>query len=274
MKKKFEGKVAIITGASSGIGLAIAQSLYNDGAKVYDISRHIVKHDCVKESFEADVNDYQNVEKIIDKIASEEGHIDIFVNNAGFGIAGAIEYSKPENIYRQVNTNLSAYISLCTIVIKYLKQTKGRIVNISSVGGVIPLPYQATYSATKAGIEIFSRALANELHPYKVRVTAILPGDSKTGFTAARVIDNEASTEKEQADIRLSIAKMEKDEQKGMTPEAIAKVVRKVLLKKRPPLRKTVGFGYKCVVFLPRLLSTRMINFIVRKLYCKKAKNR
>lgn len=274
MKKKFEGKVAIITGASSGIGLAIAQSLYNDGAKVYDISRHIVKHDCVKESFEADVNDYQNVEKIIDKIASEEGHIDIFVNNAGFGIAGAIEYSKPKNIYRQVNTNLSAYISLCTIVIKYLKQTKGRIVNISSVGGVIPLPYQATYSATKAGIEIFSRALANELHPYKVRVTAILPGDAKTGFTAARVIDNEASTEKEQADIRLSIAKMEKDEQKGMTPEAIAKVLKKVLLKKRPPLRKTVGFGYKCVVFLPRLLSTRMINFIVRKLYCKKAKNR
>ena len=169
---------------------------------------------------------------------------------------------------------MSAYISLCTIVIKYLKQTKGRIVNISSVGGVIPLPYQATYSATKAGIEIFSRALANELHPYKVRVTAILPGDAKTGFTAARVIDNEASTEKEQADIRLSIAKMEKDEQKGMTPEAIAKVVRKVLLKKRPPLRKTVGFSYKCVVFLPRLLSTRMINFIVRKLYCKKAKNR
>ena len=101
-----------------------------------------------------------------------------------------------------------------------------------------------------------------------------MPGDAKTGFTAARVIDNEASTEKEQADIRLSIAKMEKDEQKGMTPETIAKVVRKVLLKKRPPLRKTVGFGYKCVVFLPRLLSTRMINFIVRKLYCKKAKNR
>ena len=272
MKNMLKGKVAVITGASSGIGLAIANKIYKEGVIVYDISKVVVKHDCIKNGYEADVNDNENVSKILENIFEVEGHIDIFINNAGFGIAGAIEYSKPVNVYNQINTNLSAYIVLSGLAIKYLKKSKGRIVNISSVGGVIPLPFQATYSATKAGVEIFSRALSNEVKPYGMKVTAVLPGDTKTGFTAARVIDNNVENKSQKDDIRASIAKMEKDEQKGMTPDSVAKVVVKVLKKKRPPLRVTVGFQYKCVAILPRLLSTKFINFVVRKLYCKKAK--
>ncbi len=274
MKNKFKDKVAVITGASSGIGLAIAQMIYDNGGKVYDISKTVEAHSCVIKSFEADVNDSQKVAEILQTIYEKEGKIDFFVNNAGFGIAGAIEYSNPENIYRQVNTNLSAYIALSGIVIKYLKETKGKIVNISSVGGIIPLPYQATYSATKAGVDIFSRALANEVKPYGITVTSIMPGDTKTGFTAARVIDNEISDKNQQEDIRVSIAKMEKDEQKGMTPECIAKAVKKVLQKKHSPLRKTVGFWYKFATNLPRLLSLKFLNYIVSKLYCKKVKRK
>ncbi len=272
MKNKLKGKIAVVTGANSGIGFAIAQRLKREGAIVYDISKNILKNENVKEAFEADVNDFNRISEILEEIYSKEGKIDIFINNAGFGIAGAIEYTKPENIYKQIDTNLSAYIVLSGMAIKYLKESKGKIVNISSIGGIIPLPFQATYSATKAGVEIFSRALSNEVKPYGIKVTAVLPGDVKTGFTSARVIDNDVADKSQQEAIKASISKVENDEQKGMTPDSVAKVVTKVLKKKRPPLRVAVGFAYKFVPLLVRTLSLKFINFIVRKLYCKKAK--
>ncbi len=270
--KKLNGKVAIITGASHGIGLSIAQTLHKEGVIVYDISKEMELHECNKKSYEADINDYKKIEEIFEEIVSLEGRLDIFINNAGFGIAGAIEYTKPENIYKQIDTNLSAYIVLCRIAIKYLKAYGGNIINISSVGGIIPLPFQATYSATKAGVEIFSRALSNEVRPYKIQVSAILPGDTKTGFTSARVIDNDVEDKTQQESIRRSIAKVENDEQKGKSPQSVAKVVRKVLKKRKAPLRVTVGFEYKLVSMLPRILSLKTINFIVRKIYCNKKK--
>lgn len=267
MKNKLLGKVAVITGASSGIGYAIAKRLNEQGVKCYDISRTVRPHDEIKKAFSCDVNDTEKVDEILQEIFDKEGHIDIFINNAGFGIAGAVEFAKEENIYSLVNTNLSAVIALSGRAIKYLKKTCGNIINISSVGGVIPLPVQATYSATKAGVEIFSKALANEVRPYKIKVTAILPGDTSTGFTNSRIIDNETDDEKLKGQIDRSIRKVEKDERQGKSPDSVAKVVVKVLKKKRPPLRKTVGFFYKCAVFLPRILSCKFVNFIVRKIY-------
>ena len=130
------------------------------------------------------------------------------------------------------------------------------------------MPFQATYSATKAGIEIFSRALANEVKPFGIKVTAILPGDTKTAFTQNRIVENNQKDEKYKQTVEKSIKKVEKDEQTGKSPDSVAKVVVKVLKKKNPPLRKTVGFAYKLVVFLPRIFSTRLVNYIVRKLYC------
>lgn len=267
MKNKLLGKVAVITGASSGIGYAIAKRLNEQGVKCYDISRTVRPHDEIKKAFSCDVNDTEKVDEILQEIFDKEGYIDIFINNAGFGIAGAVEFAKEENIYSLVNTNLSAVIALSGRAIKYLKKTCGNIINISSVGGVIPLPVQATYSATKAGVEIFSKALANEVRPYKIKVTAILPGDTSTGFTNSRIIDNETDDEKLKGQIDRSIRKVEKDERQGKSPDSVAKVVVKVLKKKRPPLRKTVGFFYKCAVFLPRILSCKFVNFIVRKIY-------
>ena len=267
MKNKLLGKVAVITGASSGIGYAIAKRLNEQGVKCYDISRTVRPHDEIKKAFSCDVNDTEKVDEILQEIFDKEGHIDIFINNAGFGIAGAVEFAKEENIYSLVNTNLSAVIALSGRAIKYLKKTCGNIINISSVGGVIPLPVQATYSATKAGVEIFSKALANEVRPYKIKVTAILPGDTSTGFTNSRIIDNETDDEKLKGQIDRSIRKVEKDERQGKSPDSVAKVVVKVLKKKRPPLRKTVGFFYKCAAFLPRILSCKFVNFIVRKIY-------
>ena len=273
MKKKLQGKVAVVTGASRGIGYSIAKSLYDQGAVVYDISRTVAVNSEIEKAYQSDVNDFDKISKILEEIFARHGKIDIFVNNAGFGIAGVVEHAKKQSIYKQVDTNLSAVISLSSLAVKYLKKSKGKLVNISSVGGIMPLPYQASYSATKAGVEIFSRALANEVREYGIKVVCVLPGDTKTGFTSARVIENNAEDLKTRKDIEKSLSKIAQDEEKGMSPDKVAKVVIKVIKKKNPPLRVTVGFGYKTLVFLQRIISVRFLNFIIRKLYCKKSKD-
>ncbi len=267
MKDKLNGKVAVVTGGSSGIGLAIAQLLNKKGVRVFNISRKDCGEECFAGDYNADVNESEKIEEFLRDIHAKEGKIDIFINNAGFGIGGAVEKASKENIYKQIDTNLSAVVNLSRIAIKYLKASQGNLVNICSVGGVIPLPYQATYSATKAGVDVFSRALANEVKADKIKVTVVLPGDTKTGFTKARVIENDGD---ESGKIGKSIAKFERDEERGKSPDTVAKVVAKVLCKKHPPLRKTVGLGYKVIVFLPRIVSCKLENAIVRKLYCKK----
>lgn len=270
MKNKLNGKVAIITGASGGIGYAIAKALHGQGVRVYNISRKECLLPEFAGDFNADVNESEKIQGILSEIHQKEGKIDIFINNAGFGIGGAVEFASKDSIYKQVETNLSAVINLSRIAIKYLKATKGNLINVCSVGGIIPLPYQASYSATKAGVDVFSRALANEVKEYGIKVTSVLPGDTKTGFTKARVIENQTEDNKQREKIEKSIAKFEKDEEKGKSPDTVANVVSKILRRKNPPLRVTVGFGYKAIVFLPRIVSTKFANWIVRKLYCKK----
>lgn len=258
-------KVAIITGASHGIGLATAKLLVEEGWKVFNISRSDCKLDNVL-SFKADVNDNDMIPKIFEEIFAKEGRIDAVINNAGFGIAGAIEETKPENVDAIIKTNLSSVIKICSLAVGYLKLSKGKIINISSVAGIIPLSYQACYSASKAAVENFSRALSNELKPFGIKVTAVLPGDTKTDFTKARIIDSQKDSSNFERMTR-SINKMAKDEQNGKSPKTVAKVVLKILKQKNPPLRKTVGFISKLEIFLTRICSTKFINFIVRKLY-------
>lgn len=258
-------KVVIITGASSGIGLATANYLIGKGCTVYGVS----KHEYSAENFicyTCDVNNSARMAEIFEEIFVKEGRIDCLVNNAGFGIAGAIEDVKLENVDAIVATNLSAVIKLSSLIIPYLKKSGGgKIINISSVGGIAPLPYQACYSATKAGVEIFSRALSDEVRPYNIKTTAILPGDLNTGFTSARVVDENKASVNER--MRKSVKKMEKSERKGGSPIVVSKVIYKVLKKKNPPLRISVGFIAKLETFLIRIFPTKFVRWVIRLLY-------
>lgn len=254
-------KVVIITGATSGIGLAAARLFLKKGYKVYGIARKAYQGGEF-ECFAADVCDFARVDEIFKEIYAREGRIDVLVNNAGFGIAGSMEEASPERIGEIVNVNLTALCVLCGKIVPFMKGRGGRIINISSVGGIMPLPYQAMYSATKAGVEVFSRALSNEVKADKIKVTAVLPGDTKTGFTAARVCEGESEKAKK------SVAKMARDEQRGKSPESVAKVIYRAAKKRRPPLRVAVGFLSKTEIFLSRIFSVRFVNFVIRKLYC------
>ncbi len=255
-------KVAIITGATSGIGLATAKLFVANGYKVYGVARRQYAGGDF-ECFSADVKDFAAIRGVLKEIYNREGGIDVLVNNAGMGIAGAIEEASAEKLKEIIDVNLTAACVLCSEVAPYMRGNGGKIINVSSVGGIMPLPYQAAYSATKAGMEVFSRAIANELKPYKIKVCAVLPGDTQTGFTKARVCEGQNERAKK------SVEKMARDERRGKSPEAVAKVIFKVAKRKNPPLRVSVGFLSKAEVFLSRFLSVRFLNYIISKIYCK-----
>lgn len=262
--KEHTAKVVIVTGASCGIGLATAQRLARAGHRVYGIARRPFS-DGLFECMQADVNDLAAVEEILRTVHAREGRIDAVVNNAGFGIAGAVEYASFDSIQRIFDTNLTSLVKISAAAMKYLKASRGNLVNIGSVAGVLPIPFQACYSATKAAVLNFSLALDGEVKRFGVKVTVVQPGDTKTGFTAARV--KEGGEADYGGSIGKSVQRMEKDERSGKSPDTVARKIERALKKKHPPLKVTVGGEYKLFVGLAKLLPTRFVNFILRKMY-------
>lgn len=264
---KHKKQVILITGASSGIGLATANYLADKGYTVYGTARR--QFDAEKFSFlQADVCSHQDMKNVFDTILEKEGHIDIVINNAGMGISGAIEHTEKQNISTIFETNIVALVDVCALAIPYLRQNGGgKIINVSSVAAPIAIPFQACYSATKSAIETFSFALSNEVKPFKIKVCCVRPGDTKTGFTSARVKNSIEKDENYGDRISKSVKKMEKDEQKGMSAVKVSKLIHSAIKRKHPPLVCTVGFGYKILCVLAKLLPARFVNFIVRKIY-------
>ena len=261
-------KVIILTGGTSGIGKATAELLRRQGCTVYEFSRRPAPsdpwHRCV------DVTDDAAVKAAVDAVYSREGRIDILINNAGFGISGAIEFTDPADAHRLMEVNLFGMDNAIRAVLPHMRRAgSGRIVNISSVAGVFAIPFQAWYSISKAAVRSLTMALYNEVAPYGIQVASVMPADIRTGFTAARK-KSVAGDEAYGGRISRSVAKMEKDEQNGMAPEAAAKTIAKVALKQgRVKPFYTIGLTYKCLVLLDHLLPCRTVRWLLYQLYGK-----
>ena len=255
-------KTVVITGASSGIGLETGEYLAKRGYKVYGLSRTAGKSNLIT-YISCDVTSKEQIEKVFFLITED---IDAVINNAGIGIGGPVEYTSQEDLEKIINVNIIGVVNVCQVALPYLRKTKGKIINIGSVAGDMAIPFQAFYSLTKAGIGIFSEALNIETRPFGIRVTAVLPGDTKTSFTANRKKDY-PEDEIYGKRAKRSLMKMEKDELNGMPPVKVAKTIYKVLRKKKPPIRVTVGFSYKFLVFLKRLVPYRFLNYVLYKMY-------
>lgn len=260
-------KVAIVTGGSSGIGYATAISLKEKGCIVYEFSRHEgtgeINH------ISCDVTDEENVIAAVNTVFEKEGRIDILVNCAGFGISGAVEFTKLSDAKAQMDVNFFGMVNVNKAVIPKMRANKsGRIINISSVAAPIPIPFQTYYSASKAAISAYTAATANELAPYGVSMCAVLPGDTSTKFTASR----KKSLDGDEAyggRISRSVAVMEKDEINGTDPKVTGAYIAKIAFKNKVKPYYCVGFTYKffCVVMklLPIGLSNKMIGSIYAK---------
>lgn len=261
-------KIAIVTGANSGIGRCTAIALKNAGCTVYDFSRRNIPVDGIKH-IKTDITDEDNVKSSVDRVISEEGKIDILINCAGFGISGAVEFTTTQSAKSQFDVNFFGMVIMNKAVIPYMRGNScGRIVNISSVAAVAHIPFQAFYSASKAAIESYTCALANEVKPFGISVTAIAPGDICTGFTDARQKSFDGD-DVYGGRISKSVSTMEKDEMKGMKPEIAGNYIAKIALKKNVKPIYAIGISYKILSVLCKTFPCGTRNKIVGMLYAK-----
>jgi NAD(P)-dependent dehydrogenase (short-subunit alcohol dehydrogenase family) len=260
-------KIAIVTGGSSGIGLASVCALRARGCTVYEFSRHGKPGDAYH--VDCDVSDEQQFRAAVAHVAEKEGRIDILVNNAGFGISGAAEFTENENAKRLLDVDLFGVVNGCRAVIPIMRaQGGGRIVNISSVAAPVSIPFQSWYSVAKAAVSSYTESLRSELYPFGITLTAILPGDIRTGFTSARE-KSPVGDDIYSGRIARSVAVMEHDEQTGMAPTKAGQYIAKIACKPRVKPSYAVGLKYKFFAMIAKLLPARGKCFIVRQLYAK-----
>lgn len=258
--------VAVVTGASSGIGRATALELVRRGCNVYDLSRHDGKADGVIH-ITCDVSDEKQVAIALSAVNAKEGRIDILVNNAGFGISGAAEFTDNADAKRLMDVNLFGIVNGCKAAIPHMRrQGFGRIVNLSSVAAVIPIPFQAWYSVSKAAISAYTAAVRSEVGGFGISMCAIMPGDISSGFTAARE-KSEAGSEIYGQRITKNVARMERDETEGMSPGDAGKFIARIAMKKKVKPEYAIGFQYKLFSVLARLLPCRLKSFVIGKMY-------
>lgn len=262
-------KVVLITGGTSGIGLAAGRFLAESGCVVYELSRHPDGTDSRLHHIQADITDEAQVQQAVQEILRQEGRIDVLVNNAGFGISGAVEFTETDDAKHQFDVNFFGMVRMNKAVIPIMrKQGSGRIISMSSVAAPIAIPFQTYYSASKAAIRTYMLALAPEIRPFGIETCTIMPGDIQTGFTSARK-KNPVGDDIYGGRISRSVAVMEHDELNGITSEAAGGFVARKVLQRHVPLLCTLGGKYKIFVFLTRIVPTRLMTWIVSRIYAK-----
>lgn len=263
-------KVVLVTGASSGIGKAIAQLLSSKGYKVYGTSRK------PKQAFQdgvamlaLDVTQEASIANCIHTLIQNEGRLDVLINNAGMGITGPIEDTPTQEMRRVFDTNFFGAVDTIKAVLPQMrKQQSGQILNITSIAGYMGLPYRGIYSATKGAFELTMEALRMEVKEFGILVTNVAPGDVATNIAAGRyhtpVFEDSAYREKYQANLDL----MDNHVDAGMPPEKMAEKVYRILQLKHPKVHYKVGaFMEKFGIVLKRILPDTMYEKLLMNHY-------
>lgn len=264
-------RTVLVTGASSGFGKACGRLLAANGFRVFGTSRRadFSELDGVT-MVPMDVDDCESVQAAIDYVHREAGAIDVLVNNAGYGISGAIEDTEIAEAKALFETNFFGVHRVCSAVVPVMReQGRGHIVNIGSIGGVVSIPFQAFYSASKSALASLSDGLAMELKPYGIRVTRIEPGDYKTGFTANRVmVEKSGAGSVYEERCQRAVSVMESDEQNGADPEQLAVKLLKIVQMKQAGLVYREGMlSQTMLVKLLPLLPRRWTKKLIMKTY-------
>jgi len=263
-------KVVFITGISSGFGKCTAELLVQKGYVVYGTSRKEVEFDSRINVLKADITDVDSVKAAVETVIQKEGRIDVLINNAGMGISGPIETALTDDIRLQMRTNFMGAVNVIQAVLPAMrKQQSGTIINISSIGGLMGLPFQGFYAASKFAIEGMSESLRMELKPFHIKVVVIRPGDFTTSFTSNRKIDGNLNENNPyEPQFRKSLSIIEADEKGGMKPEFFARELARIIEKKNPCSSYIISTAeQKLAVVLKRILPDALFASILGSHY-------
>lgn len=269
-------KIILLTGASAGIGKATAELLMKQGCIVYGASRSggEQQNDEVSKGkiipIIMDVNNENDIQKTINQIIENYGQLDAVIANAGNGISGAVEETSIDEVRYQFETNFFGVVKTIHACLPIFRaQGYGKIITVSSLAGVISIPFQTFYSSVKAALMLYMNGLSIEVKPFGIQCCTILPGDTKTGFTAARKYTIASQNENSiyYKTMKNSVGRMERDEQNGMSAYAVAKPIVKQIMNKRMHNFYVTGILNKFYYHLFHVLPTNLRLWIIAKLY-------
>ncbi len=258
-------KIALVTGASSGLGEALATSLAQKGYIVYGTSRKVGDETRFR-LLTMDVQSEESVNAAVQQIIAEQGHIDVLINNAGVGIAGPLEVMSVESIQQAFDTNVFGLIRATQAVLPHMRQAQsGKIINISSIASEVALPYRAVYSSTKAAVDRITEALRLEVGRFGIQVSAIQCGDIQTSITAHRIMEYAADNPAYNSVFAKVAQNMNEGVSKGSTAEYVAAEIIQILEKEKMAKLYPVGKSYqKLSLALKRLLPGGLFEKVIK----------
>ncbi len=263
-------QVVLVTGASSGIGREIANTLHRHNFKVYGTSRNPERYSDLPFTMLAlDLHKAQSLSAAVDEIIKREGRLDVLVNNAGAGITGPLEETPIAESKKAFETNFFGPMALINVVLPVMRQQKsGCIINISSIAGYMGLPFRGIYSATKSALEIITEAYRIELAPFNVRICSVAPGDFATNIAAGRyhapVLQGSPYAETYGQTLELIDSHVDT----APSPEPMALKVLEIIRDSSPRPHYAVGtWLQKFSLVLKRLLPQKMYERMLRNHY-------
>ena len=267
MKVSPDRTVVLITGTSSGIGRALAGLMLERGYRVYGTVRKPTP-DLPFPTVVMDVKDEATVVKGVAELLGKEGHIDVLVNNAGMGIAGSVEETLLSEAERQLDTNFFGSLRLMKAVLPGMrKRRSGLVVNVSSIGGIMGIPFQGLYTASKFALEGLSEAVHLETSRLGIKVVIVEPGDVQTAFTGSRKI-HEAHKNSKYPWFGRAVEAIEYDENHGLTPQFCAREMLRIIEKRNPRFRYVISLpSQKLAVALYRMLPYRLFARVLQSHY-------
>jgi len=265
-------KTVLITGASRGIGLATATMLTQQGYTVFGTSRHPEASTCNDFTLlQLDVRNTESVQRCVQTVIAQTGQIDVLINNAGHSLAGAVEEASAEDAHQLFETNFFGVIRVTNAVLPHMRQAhNGHIINISSLAGIIGVPYLGLYAASKHALEGYSASLRYELQAFGVHVSLVQPGDIHTDIVALPPSNPIAAYD----GIRERVTAIhDSNVRNGPPPEKVARMILSVVQSRNPRLHYTATTGQEIgVPWMKRLLPDWLAERLIRNTYRMHAK--
>ncbi|EQL61062.1 SDR family oxidoreductase [Helicobacter pylori] len=277
-EKKESQKVAVITGASSGIGLECALMLLDQGYKVYALSRHatlcVALNHALCESIDIDVSDSNALKEVFLNISAKEDHCDVLINSAGYGVFGSVEDTPIDEVKKQFGVNFFALCEVVQFCLPLLKnKPHSKIFNLSSIAGRVSMLFLGHYSASKHALEAYSDALRLELKPFNIQVCLIEPGPVKSNWEKTAFENDERKDSLYALEVNAAKSFYSSVYQKALSPKAVAQKIVFLSMSQKIKARYLIGLKTQLLLALYRILPSSWYDSLFRLIVLKRKRD-